>query len=355
MSRNLSKTLSLLASALLLAACSETPTAPIPGEADPLEAARSETSTEGNFYSGEATVIDATVLGTRTTIGEVGPLPSTGGEAEETFLEVDEPGLLTASVLHAAAVANGNRAHAEASVADLSLTVAGNTIDARFLMAEATATCGPNGVTLSGRAHIANLRVNGVHVAATGQPNQTVTIGGVTLTLNEQDATNDGEYGAITVTALRVVVPGVAEVVIASAHADIGCRQVQVCAGAGDFVTGGGWIEGTPTGARGNFGVAGGMRKHGLWGHLTYMDHGSRLKVKGTEITGYARVGNRATITGRYESNREPSSGTFTVVVTDDGEPGRTDTFEITLSDGYAAGGYLIGGNIQMHGNPTCE
>jgi len=38
------------------------------------------------------------------------------------------------------------------------------------------------------------------------------------------------------------------------------------------------------------------------------------------------------------------------VDIADNGEPGRdTDTFTLTLSTGYSAGGVLNGGNIQLH------
>src|SRR3989442_6685303 len=57
-----------------------------------------------------------------------------------------------------------------------------------------------------------------------------------------------------------------------------------------DFVTGGGWIVGTPSGAKGNFGVGGGVKNGAFWGHLNYLDHGSGLHVKATSITGYAFV-----------------------------------------------------------------
>jgi hypothetical protein len=43
---------------------------------------------------------------------------------------------------------------------------------------------------------------------------------------------------------------------------------------------------------------------------------------------------------------------TYQVDVVDNGEPGNTDTFAITLSNGYTANGTLIGGNIQIHTQP---
>ena len=42
--------------------------------------------------------------------------------------------------------------------------------------------------------------------------------------------------------------------------------------------------------------------------------------------------------------------------VADNGEPGRNDTFDIQLSNGYMAGGFQSGGNIQLHTNPgSCK
>jgi len=122
-----------------------------------------------------------------------------------------------------------------------------------------------------------------------------------------------------------------------------------VC-GGGDFVTGGGWITGTPSGAKGTFGVAGGIKNGGFWGHLTYHDHGAGgPSVKGTGVTGYTVVSTTARrITGNCEINGQ-GSFSYTVVVADNGEPGRNDTFDLSLSNGYHASGTLTGGNIQLH------
>src|SRR5260370_10464485 len=90
----------------------------------------------------------------------------------------------------------------------------------------------------------------------------------------------------MTVNALHVVIPGIADVIMSSASADIECAAAGPC--AGDFITGGGWITGTPSGAKANFGVAGGIKQGSLWGHLTYMDHGNGMHVMATSVTAYA-------------------------------------------------------------------
>ncbi|HET9785512.1 MAG TPA: post-COAP-1 domain-containing protein, partial [Pyrinomonadaceae bacterium] len=66
-------------------------------------------------------------------------------------------------------------------------------------------------------------------------------------------------------------------------------------------------------------------------------------------ITSVMVSGNCATILGRARVNGSGDFG-FQVRVCDIDEPGKdADTFSITMSDGYTAGGTLQGGNIQIH------
>ncbi len=135
--------------------------------------------------------------------------------------------------------------------------------------------------------------------------------------------------------------------IVSSAHADITCHGNPPC-GTQDFVTGGGWIT-LASGAKGNFGVAGGIKNGAFWGHLTYIDHGTGMKVKGTGVTAYVITGTTTRhIEGTAELNGQ-GGFTYQVDVADNGEPGRNDTFAIKLSNGYAAAGTLSGGNIQLH------
>ena len=53
-------------------------------------------------------------------------------------------------------------------------------------------------------------------------------------------------------------------------------------------------------------------------------------------------------ITGTCEINGQ-SGFSYSVDVADNGEPGRNDTFNLHLSNGYGASGLLAGGNIQLH------
>ena len=123
-------------------------------------------------------------------------------------------------------------------------------------------------------------------------------------------------------------------------------------------ITGGGWVVATPSGAKGTFGVSGGVRGTGFWGHLNYVDHGTGLHVRSTAVTAFeddATDENARVI--RYNVLIGTAEGTATVRVVDNGEPGARDRFELTLSTGYTAKGELGGsrpggGNIQLHKCP---
>jgi hypothetical protein len=120
-----------------------------------------------------------------------------------------------------------------------------------------------------------------------------------------------------------------------------------------DFVTGGGWIVGTPTGAKGNFGVHGGFRNGKFWGGLNYIDHASGMHVKSTDVTAYTEISENCRQIN-FKVTIDGVAGTAIVKVCDNGEPGRNDTFDIQLSNGYKASGDLAGqhpggGNIQLH------
>lgn len=300
-------------------------------------------------FSGEATVLRATVLGNTAVVSDTGPLPSSGGALETSLLTVNVPGLATAEVAHATTIGQGNNSSSEASVANADVTVAGNTITADLLMANAEAKCSNGAASVTGSADIVGLMVNGQPIAVSGQPNQTINLPLGKIIINEQSSSASGNTSSITVNALHVIVPGVADVVVSSAHADITCPAVPACTGR-DFVTGGGFITGTPSGAKGNFGVAGGIKNGSFWGHLEYIDHGpDGPKVHGTGVTNYLVLStNTREIDGLAEVNGVDGF-TYKVVVTDNGEPGTNDSFSIQLSNGYSAGGKLGGGNIKIH------
>ncbi len=298
------------------------------------------------IFRGQAIAVQAKVFGITTTLANTGPLGKEGGAREASLLTRNIADMLTAKVIYASTLGQADRSRSEAALADLRLTVGKDTITVGFLMARAMAVCGPS---VSGSSEIADLIVNGKAIVVSGQPNQRIALPNGRVIINEQKSSVNGKAGDFTVNALHVIVDGVADIVISSAEAGITCNAKPVCKGD-DFVTGGGWITGTPSGKKANFSVGGGKKNGNLWGHLTYMDKGPNdLKVKETSVTAYEVV-NPTTrrIKGTAEINGQ-GGFTYEVVVADNGEPGSDDTFVLTLSNGYNASGNLGGGNIQLH------
>ena len=70
-------------------------------------------SGKSTTFSGQATAIRATVLGSNIVLSDAGPLPSAGGAEEASLLRAEVPSLLTARVLHAATIGQGDRSRSE--------------------------------------------------------------------------------------------------------------------------------------------------------------------------------------------------------------------------------------------------
>jgi hypothetical protein len=298
----------------------------------------------GIVYTGRAIALNAKILGTTNTWSDTGSLPPSGGAQQGSLLTFSQPNLIAANVAHASTIGQGDRTRSESAAADVSLNINGIIIQADFTMARATAIWQPNGTALSGSANVSSLSVNGAPILISGQPNQMVPVAGGYLVVNEQTNTAT----TITVNALHLLIPGVADVVISSAQAGIASVLPPTC-GGGDYVSGAGWIT-TALGNKAHFGVEGGMTNYLYWGHLTYKDNGNGPSVQSTGITKY-QVG--ATANSRHIEGTATVNGaagyTFAVDITDNGNPGSNDSFNISLSNGYRAGGNLGGGNIQLH------
>jgi hypothetical protein len=287
-------------------------------------------------------------------------------------------GAVRARVLHAAVVAAGDTSRAEASVADLTLGVAGVNVSADFLTANATAQCAHGGASVSGSSEVA--RINSQPVLTIGPytvvvaetPNYDVFANappevagllppGTQIIINKQSSGANGTGGqGIDVTALYVNVPGVAEVFIADAHADITCA-LPPCPGA--FITSGGFVDPTSSDKQ-HFAAAG--RNLTTWGHVLYRDttSGYSLHTKNPYAVVYgvfAQLKADADAQGFNTSLLDVSKfqggailswtdqGGGKVLLVDEGEPGRSDYFQI-IAPNAITGGFLAGGNIQMHG-----
>jgi hypothetical protein len=90
----------------------------------------------------------------------------------------------------------------------------------------------------------------------------------------------------------------------------------------------------------------------GPWtGRITYFEKAADLLLKADAVTSVSTEGNRVTFsgTGSLQRGSTTTTVTFTVVATDNGEPGvGNDAFSITLP-GYSASGVLSGGNIKVY------
>jgi len=92
--------------------------------------------------------------------------------------------------------------------------MAGSTIGADLLTSQASVSLNAGG---AGSSSVSNLLLNGIPVPVTGAPNQTVSIPGGQMVINEQLTSPTG----IVVNALHIFVGGVADVVVGSAVAGI--------------------------------------------------------------------------------------------------------------------------------------
>jgi len=312
-------------------------------------------------FGGYATGAQVTVTATGTTVRAAsGSLPSSGGGVDASLLVGDIPGSatggvvsLSSGVMHSAA-SGITGTQAEASMADITLTVSGNQITADFLMARSSAACAP---AVAGSSEITNLVINGQSIVVTGAPNQTVTLPNGTAVINQQFPNVGATSATMNVNALRVTtndpITGapVADVMLATIDAEIQC--VGGALSTATNVTGGGWIP--PSAGKATFGFSAKMQDGTASGHLEYNDHASGLTLHGTSIMSVVTTGCSSEIKGFATSNLDgPVS--FTLDVMDNGDPGAgNDNFTITVdTTGYFRPGPTIaGGNIQVH-ERTC-
>ncbi len=164
--------------------------------------------------TGSAQAVQATVLGTTTTLADTGTLAGTADAREASQAIGSVSGLLGGEALHAVTISWPDQVSSEASIASLGMTIAGTGISADLVMARAHDVADGAG---SGVSNIDNLTVGGAPIFVTGAPNQMVWFPGGQLVINEQIISSTGA----TVNALHVTVWGVADVVIASAKAGI--------------------------------------------------------------------------------------------------------------------------------------
>ena len=162
--------------------------------------------------SGSARAVQATISSPQgistTTLADTGTLGGASDAREASAPAGSIGSFLSGQTLHATTIGWSDQVSSEASIAQLAMTVGGNTITADFVQARAISA----GRRSSAATRVNGLMVNGSAVDASGSANQTITIPGGTLVINEQ-------VGSV-VNALHIIIDGQADVVIASANAN---------------------------------------------------------------------------------------------------------------------------------------
>lgn len=178
------------------------------------------TSTTSSTVVASASAAQVSLLGllgtaTTTALADTGTLAGANDASNASLLTGGVPSTLTAETLGSTAISWADEVDSQASLGNLSMTVAGVGITADFVMAQASQVLGAPG---SGSSTLTNLAINGTPIAVNGAPNQAIWIPGGQVILNEQTISSTG---TAVVNALHVVVTGVADVVVASATAGI--------------------------------------------------------------------------------------------------------------------------------------
>jgi len=77
---------------------------------------------------------------------------------------------------------------------------------------------------------IDNFRINGVFIVITLVPNQTISVPGGTVIINEHIRAGQGNSASLTINGVHIIIPTlipgtppIADIVISRAHSDINC------------------------------------------------------------------------------------------------------------------------------------
>ena len=163
--------------------------------------------------AGQAMASRAVVTGVVTSLVDTGTLTSPSEPLASGLPVGSIPGLLTAESLHATTMGWTDQVASQASLSNLAMTLAGTGISADFIQSRALAV---SGAAPTGLVSIEGLSIGGVPVSFGGAPNESISLAGLSVILNEQIESASG----ITVNALRVrSLDGLTDVVVGSAKA----------------------------------------------------------------------------------------------------------------------------------------
>ncbi len=172
-------------------------------------------TSQGQTPTGQASAVTAVVLGNVTSLADSGTLADPSEPLGTGQGTASIPGLLSGEALTAATVGWPDQVASEASLGNLVTSVAGTGISADVIISRALAV---SGAVPTGLSNIEGLTIGGVSVSPTGAPNQTVSVLGLSVILNEQIQSANG----IVVNALHVrTLDGLTDVVVGFAKAGI--------------------------------------------------------------------------------------------------------------------------------------
>jgi hypothetical protein len=213
---------------LSLASCSKPEVLDTNGSDQVSAEGRKNSPSAVSTYGGSATALNATittiengiVVSDQTLVANTGLLAASGGSLSATEPQANIQEMVIAENLNASISGEANQTVAQSTVGSMNLSVNGNVITVGTVTATASSTCGAT----SGSSTVTNLVVNGTPITVTGAPNQVVFLqGGGFIMINEQSVSKKGKVQAITVTALRIVIPNAADVRLAAVRTEVKC------------------------------------------------------------------------------------------------------------------------------------
>jgi hypothetical protein len=308
------------------------------------------TTVPAETFRGQATAVNATILGINTTLGDTGVLTAKGGALQTNVATLNIPLVLSGVVGHADVIGVGDHTEASATVAALNILCSGLLIKADLIQSRAYVV-GASGQTpvSTGSSQLVNLVVAGQAIVVTGAPNQTIKLPIGKVVINERSQGT----GSITVTALHIVINGIADIKLARSFAGVGpcsnctntCTGTPNCSGNFDFLTGSGAVLNSLKGLA-HFGLGLGLNNGNNWGGFTFADPETLTDFEGTSVLQYVVT----SATGRHIEGVGKLNGFFTVTyvldVVENGAQGAI--FTLNLSNGYRISGPLNLGFLQI-------
>ncbi len=157
---------------------------------------------------------------------DTGPLPSRGGflRIETASSNLFENSIITGP-LDANTQAAFDQSRSGAIVQGLTLMLNGNIFASDILSESSQCSClAANSQPVCDGGIFANLRMDGVPIPLTGQPNQRVDLPrSAYVIINEQIITRSGNSAELVANGFHFIVPGQADIIFSSAQSGIFC------------------------------------------------------------------------------------------------------------------------------------